>query len=460
MEFGEQMLSIQKQLNYHLTNKKKLRFKIFKELKKNQNLSYVDILVSQEKKLKELLSHAFTSVPYYKRIFNEFSIENKKWENDVFSFVQEFPVLLRENIQTEFHSLHSLDYQKRKPFKESSGGSQGTPVFLTQDESFYENSEANFFQLKQWRNLDPFDSVIKIWGAERDTFHGKKNWWSYTKDFLRNRLILNSFILTSENIAKYINYINKHQPKLIESYTNSIYEIAKYAIENDISIKNQHAIQTGAGTLYDFMRETIEEVFHCKVFNHYGGREVSSIASECSAHNGLHLLMGHTFTEIVDENDKPCPPGKEGRILVTTLNNYSMPLIRYDIGDIGILKKYEPCKCGCNYPKLDKVIGRKAEIIKSEKGTIVPEYFIHLIGVSYNDGSIESFQVIQKHINHIQIKVVKNGEVKKSLIDGIIDKIKLVMSEDCVVDFDFVSSIPKTVTGKIKYVISELDDEQ
>jgi len=95
-----------------------------------------------------------------------------------------------------------------------------------------------------------------------------------------------------------------------------------------------------------FMREKVEEVFGCPVYNRYGSREVGDIAGECKYHQGLHVLPWGSYVEIVDEAGNLVEPGVEGRILVTCLTNYAMPLIRYDIGDRGALAGEFKCPCG------------------------------------------------------------------------------------------------------------------
>ena len=134
-----------------------------------------------------------------------------------------------------------------------------------------------------------------------------------------------------------------------------------------------------------------------------------------------------------------------------------MPLIRYKLGDIGVLKEDDLCNCGCNYPKLQKVLGRSSDIIKNKRGEIlVPEYFVYLIGVTCNKGNIKQFQVIQEKIDELRLKIVKSDDLTFEELKDIEEKIKTVMGEDCKVIFDFVDEIPKTPTGKFLYTISRI----
>jgi phenylacetate-CoA ligase len=316
------------------------------------------------------------------------------------------------------------------------------------------NNLANFFIAQSWRGAAPYDDIIYIWGAERDIFAGKKPFMASVKDFFGNRLRFNSFKMSEALMIDCINALNKHKPKLIIAYVQSMYELARFAKTNRLHVEKQHAVHAAAGTMYDFLREEIEEVFQCKVFNHYGSREVGAIASECDAHDGLHMMSEHTLVEVVDEEGRACKPGEKGEIVVTTLNNFSMPLIRYKIGDIGVKQAYSPCSCGCSYPKLQEVVGRSTDIFSTKSGIkVYGAYFTHLF---YYIDWIKSFQVIQDDFDLINVKIVKAGKEKQESLDEIEAKIKLVMGEDCRVVFHFVDSIPKTKTGKLLYTVSKI----
>lgn len=367
-------------------------------------------------------------------------------------------MLNKESINQEFKRLTSEDVFDRKAFVNASGGSTGLPVQLLQDEQFYEQTIGHHFLINSWRDADPFDSVIKIWGAERDTFIGRKPFDMVIRDFMRNRITLNCFYMDSATMMRYIDILNRHRPSLIIAYAQSMYEIAKYAFQTGYTVLPQKAIHTGAGTLYGFMREQIESVFQCKVFDHYGTREVGPIASECHAHQGLHVLLENNIVEVIDDDGIQCPAGKEGEIVVTNLQNYSMPLIRYRIGDRGVLSPDQRCDCGCTYPKLQKVTGRSSDVfVTQDNELIMPEYFIHLMGVILYHKNIEQFQVIQKDYDRLCFKLASSTQIPQTLFNQVSDKTKHLMGRECKVEFEIVDKIDKSPTGKYRYTIREID---
>ena len=245
------------------------------------------------------------------------------------------------------------------------------------------------------------------------------------KEWLQNIKILNSFNMSEEKMSDYVGQINKYKPSLIEAYVQSIYELAKFIKKHNLKVYSPNGIITSAGTLYPEMRNLIEEVFKTKVFNRYGSREASALACSCRENNELHKNIFTKYTEILDKNLKPCKPGQIGDVYVTTLNNYSMPLISYKIGDMAIPSD-KKCSCGRGMPLIEKVIGRSMEVFKTKEGKIIPgEFFIHFIGVVYNKDAISKFQVIQKDYDQIRIKaIIKNSKEFKKIKSKINASIK------------------------------------
>ena len=440
-------------LRIHLKNK--VFLKSFNKLKQNQSLSYLSNQNNQLEKLNKILTHAYNHIPYYHKLFNDLNlVSNKKIILNSLDDIQKIPFLTKDIIREEEKNLYADDYQKRFSFTNSSGGSTGEPVLFVQDAQYTLSNQLNTQLAYSWRGMTLYDEMVVLWGAERDIFEGKRSLRSKLEDIYLNRVILNSFAMSEDDMLRYITVLNQKRPKLIKAYAQSIYELAKFAKENKIEVKKQYAIHLAAGTVYDFMRELIEEVFQCKAYNYYGSREVGSIASECRVQDGLHIMQEHTLLEVINSEGKVCKAGEEGEIVLTTLENYSMPLIRYKVGDIGILKKYDSCDCGCTYDKLQKIVGRTTDLFKGRDGKKIDgEYFTHLF---YFVPWIKQFQVIQNCLDEIIIKIVKNSNIVETDIIDITQKIKMVMGEECQVIFQYVEEIPKTVTGKFRYTISNV----
>jgi phenylacetate-CoA ligase len=171
-------------------------------------------------------------------------------------------------------------------------------------------------------------------------------------------------------------------------------------------------------------------------------------------------VFGETaVVEVVDDEGRAVGEGEEGELLVTTLSNYTMPLIRYRIGDRAV-RGADLCSCGRPYPLLDRVLGRTEScVVRPGGGIVLPEFFIHVIGVEHNDGSIAKFQVVQESLRGLTVVVVPSegaGERALANADSIRARIVQAMG-DCEVEFALVDRIEPTPTGKHLYVVNKME---
>lgn len=405
-------------------------------IKKLDKLSVKDKKKYQDKKLKEILLHASKNVPYCIKILKDSKVVvDGKVNLDNFKNI---PILTKEIIRRENKNMYSCDYKNRGFYENTSGGSTGEPVRFLQDKNYNDWNIANKIFLKHKAGQDVGAKELRFWGSERDLLEGKEKLSIRFRNWLYSRREFNTFKMSEREMKEYVDKWNDFKPDWVESYVQSVYEFAKFLKANNLKIHSpKNGILTSAGTLYPEMKELIEEVFCCIVYNRYGSREVGDMAC---GRDELDLSFWNHRVETV-ENDK---------IIVTLFNNFSMPLVRYDIGDMAVKK---------NDFELEKVIGRGMEMFKTRDGKIIPsEFFIHFIGVVYNNNAIAKFQVIQKDYDDVLIKVVLRD--KKSFNDNrmnIENAIKKEMGNSCKINWDFVNDIEPAKSGKYLYTICEIE---
>jgi phenylacetate-CoA ligase len=339
--------------------------------------------------LVRMLQHCQKSAPYYRELIEQ---SGQRYVRDPQRFLSRFPILTKDIIRQNFARLQSDDLDSRNWTYNSSGGSTGEPIRLIQDRQFTDYQMAIQWLSFTWAGRNLGEPGVHLWGSERDILHQTVGLKKKVLNLLTNDRYFNAFLMTPEKMSRYLQFLNTHPPKFIIAYVQSIYELAQFAISEHITVTPQEAIMTLAGTLYPFMREKIEAVFHCKIFNRYGSREVGDIACECEAHAGLHVFPWGNYIEIVDDEGHPVPNGVEGNILVTNLNNFAMPLIRYAIGDRGMLSLSDQCSCGRQGQILERLSGRNVDVFRKRDGTLIDgEYFTHLL---YFKNWVQKFQVV------------------------------------------------------------------
>jgi len=398
--------------------------------------------------LQKLLLHARQNVTFYstrlKTITEDGDLDFNEFCN--------IPLLTKDDIRKHGKELTSKDIDTRKWYYNSSGGSTGEPVRFIQDELLDRWCQAS--KRIYYENLVGIDELavkkILLWGSERDIFKGTIGLKAKAMNWLTNTRLLNSFRMSEEDMKRYVKIINSYKPDLIRAYAGSLYEICKFIEKKGMSIHRPKVIVSSAEKLTKEMREKMESVFNTKVHDFYGSREVDAIAGECDACS-LHIFTFNNHVEVLNEHNYSVNEGEMGRITVTTLHNYSMPLIRFEIGDTAILGP-KKCKCGSPLPTLKEVSGRTTDhFIREDKTIIHGEYFTHLF---YLKDWLKAFQVVQEDYRKIRILAVLLDNPNDAEKKDIEHKIRLVMGKNCAITWDFVEEIPKTPSGKHIYTKS------
>jgi len=420
-------------------------YNLFKNIRCND-----DIIKYQYALLINLLIHAEEKVPYYHSLLKNFDIISDGTVN--IEKFQNIPLMTKEIIRSNPKSLISNDYINRRAYYQTSGGSTGEPVKLMHDKAYQKGRNAvNYYYYRDILGIDWYEiKKIFLWGSLRDILKNKPSFKSKISHWINNIVFLNSFRMTERDMEQYIGVINSYKPELIFGYAGSLHELSKFASKNHLHIRSPNYVVSAAETLRDDMRADIEEAFGTKVYNFYGSREVSNLAGECS--KGLmHTFDFWNYLEVLDDDNRPVKEGEEGKVVVTNLVNYSMPLIRYEIGDLAIRGPVQ-CTCGCNLATLKMVTGRTSDPFIKKDGTILHTgYFTHLF---YFREWIHSFQIIQEEYLKIRIRFVPCGVIKPQEKADIEEKIRFVMGNDCAIIWEIVEEIPKTSNGKYLYRIS------
>ncbi|MFQ5753862.1 MAG: phenylacetate--CoA ligase family protein, partial [bacterium] len=343
-------------------------------------------------------------------------------------------------------------------YENSSGGSTGEPVRLIQDRYYRDWVLAIKMLDDLWGGYLSGEKKMLLWGSERDLLVDRETLKFRLSKWLRNEIWLNAFRMTSDKMRGYIKQINTFRPLQILAYAESIYELARFIDRDGLKLDYRpQAIMTSAGTMDSHKREIIERVFRVPVFNRYGSREVGDIACECESHKGLHVHAPTHYVEILRPDGSPTEPGETGEIVVTSLINHVMPLIRYRIGDMGAWSE-KACVCGRSWPLLKEVTGRTSDyfILKNGDRFRLPTFWF------IANNWIKKYQVIQEDYKLITVFIVPlrgannpHQKYRQSLM--VLKKnIKGALGHDCQVNFDFVREITPTASGKFCYTLSKV----
>ena len=391
----------------------------------------------QQVRLGKLIQHAYYTTPYYRELLKTDTPD-----------ITQIPPLEKWNIREDLDRLCSDRFTREERIKNTTGGSTGTPLTFYQDRNYWNQRNLSVYYFDQWAGSDLGEPQLIIWGAPAD-LKGDEHWKYRLNTFWRNQYWLNGFHLTDEEMHAAFEKMNRCHPQTILTYPSSLYQFAAFLYENGLIPKWQlKGIISSAEMLHPHYRALAEDVFRTKVYNRYGGREVGLIAMECKE-GRMHINCRDIYLEI----DSPNPYTQPGEILITQLNNYAMPFIRYRIGDIGILSD-ELCLCGNQLPILDDLLGRTTATFRTRTGTLVHGgYFTQQF---YGIDGVNQFQIIQESFKHCVLKLVINERWTEAARRYLVQSIQRILGGDVVVTVEFVEEIPLSTSGKREFTISKL----
>jgi phenylacetate-CoA ligase len=405
-----------------------------------------------EEGLRRILLHSAGYVPHYA---GELRGREDEIDADPVAVLRTLPILTREVLRGEMTRLYSGDIDKRDASEQTSGGSTGEPVRIMQDVDYRAMEIAVSMLQGSWTGWRFGEPEIWISGSEREILEGRADLGKRLGSRLTGRRYVNAFKLTPADMRQVLADLNRERPRLIVGYAHTLGDLASFAEEESIDIAPQQAIVSTASTLHPLVRERVERVFGCGVFNQYGSREVGDIACQCAEGGDLHVLPWTNFVEIVDDGGRLVGPGEEGRVIVTSLGNYAMPLIRYEVGDRARRSAADqpPCGCGRGGERLAEVLGRIGDTFKGLDGShIASGYFIHML---FFYDFIKQFQVIQTAPAKLVYRIVPTSQPEAGELEEIAAKTRAAMGEGCAIEFELEEEIPVTASGKRRYTICE-----
>jgi phenylacetate-CoA ligase len=403
-------------------------------------LSSIEIENYQKDKLEKLLKYATENSVYYKKL------EITAVKNNPIEFLKSFPILTKSILKENTDIL--LTEPKINLLKNGSSGSTGEQTIVYWSKKEQTVNRATQLLWWKWGKYTIGDRLIQTGITPSRT--GLKKY----KDFFFRTTYIQAFSHNAEEIACFLKSLNPKKEYILAGYASSLFVFSKIAKENNINIKIKSAISWG-DKLFAHYKIAIQDAFGCTTYESYGSAEGFMIGAQKDL-DYLYIMSPNVFVEIVDDNGNEIEDGKLGNIVVTNLNGFAMPLIRYQIGDLAIklpMEKY-PKDRELNLPLFEKIIGRDTDIVKTPSGNYL---IVHsFTGIFEHIAEIKQFCVVQNNLCGITILYVKDSNFKPAILTAISEKIKQQLNEPFEISFEEVQKINATPSGKPQLIISNL----
>ena len=420
-----------------------------KEMNEIQYWSKDQLEEFQWEKINHIITHAYKTVPFYKQKFDQYGIKVKDIQN--FEDFKKIPFLKKEEVRDNYSDMVSSKASKRITLTHSSG-TMGKPINIYRDPFSFSIDRAVKMRCLKWYNVDYGAKEARIWGlsTNRLTFEKQR-----IQDILLNRIRMAPFNLTLKEVDSFNKKISHFKPEVLYGWLSGVFKFSQIANENNLDITHNFlkVIVVTAEPLNSFQREIIENTFQKKVANEYGCSETGVIAFNCPE-GYMHLMSDSVYVEF-EKNDKT----GVSEILLTDIKNLSMPLIRYQIGDVGSLyHSSKLCKCGITFPRMEIINGRGLDLLKTLNGRYVHGGLLAYIGFDLIQkyDSIKDFRIIQDENYNIIVRYVKEKNFQNVILSEFKKRIKKHLGEKINVEFIQEDEIPLESSGKQRFVISKL----
>lgn len=410
------------------------------------------ILQRQWERVVPLVEHAWNTTSFWPRRLREAGFTSGRidsWEQ-----FGKIPLLTKADLRAHQQAMLSEAYRDAELHHRKTSGSTGVSVHVVVDDAAQQFHRACTLRSDQWTDWRLGERVAAIWGNPE---YLKRGWRGRLRNALLDRATyLDTLKMDEAAMDRFAKELRRRPPVLLFGHAHSLYLFAEFLRCRKSADIRPRGILSTAMVLHDWERKTIEEVFECPVTNRYGCEEVSLIACECERHEGLHINADALYVEVLRRDGTPAAAGEPGMVVVTDLTNRAMPILRYQVGDMAVLRGRR-CGCGRGLPMLERVEGRVADYVVTPRGELIS-------GISLTENfavmvpGIAQLQIVQEELDRFVFRIVRGpdfGEVSLATIRSLVAE---RFGPDVRYQCDYVSRIPQEPSGKYRFCTSKVEN--
>jgi len=411
-----------------------LRYRLLQPLLAHEAFSAEQLQHYQQQQFNTMVHFAIQHTDFYRDSYQ--GIDGPEFE------ATDLPVLTRETVIARRDAMLAGGLEQPGLKLGYTGGSTGKPLAFYYTDEKTEHMRAGMMRSYRWAGWWPGDKVLNFWGAQQD-IRKPRTPGDRLRRYAAAEKTLGAYEFSDTELLNWARQVQAWRPTLLQGYASILTELALFVRRRHMRMPATiKGVYSTAEVLYDWQRTAIESAFSCTVFNQYGSREVPNIGLQC-AHGSFHVFSDLVKLESIAVDG-------EQRLLVTSLTNRIMPMIRYQLGDLGRLQEGQ-CSCGSPFPLLALDVCRKNDLIVTPAGRkIYPSYFVHLL-----DGysGIQQFQFEQTGADRIVLRLCATQDVVDAVGPALKSRLQVDLGRDMALQAVRVLTIPRSRSGKHRSVI-------
>ncbi len=407
------------------------------ELARTEAFSREELKEYQFVKFKRLVEHVYKNVPYYRTRMESEGLTPADFRD--MGDIMRLPIMTKKEIRDNHADLRTAGSDRPMKIVEfQTGGTTGEPLEFVRNAECVSFSRAAILRSYTWAGYRLGDPILVLTGGA--LMASPLDFKQRVGFTLMNFHFLPAFQLRRDTLDQYVDVVRKSKIRYIRGYSTVIYEFAVLCEKTGVKDIEFSAAFPTAEMITPAQADTIRRVFRCKIFDQYGCAEVNALTHDC-AEGRRHVIEEHVVIEDIDN-----------ALVLTDLDNYAQPFIRYSNGDRGRISQ-EPCPCGRNLTVLEEFMGRDSDFVYMRSGDRLPGiFFHHLMG---NFAGVAQFQLIQDRRDELLLRIVRNSEYTTD--DELQLKRVVLEHSDIEPVIEYCDAIERTGTGKITSVICNID---
>ena len=412
--------------------------------------------------LQVLLRHAAATVPFHAERLRHAGIDPHEPLTE--AAWARLPILTRRDVRDAGDLLHasSIPASHGATGETTTGGSTGIPVRVRRSAVDTLTWSAVAIREEIWHRDDMLGFIVRVRASPAGLTEEQRR-QVRTADGLQRaswgppaallwQTGRSAILDYTTPVSRQAEFLRRMEAMYLFTVPSNLRLLLSHCRDNHIVLPDLRAVWTISEVVDGSLRKFCHDIFGVRIVSNYSAAETGYIALQCPDHDHYHVQSEVIFVEVLNDAGDPCAPGEIGRVVITPLHNFAMPLLRYELGDEAEVGA--PCPCGRGLPVLRRVVGRTFDFLTLPSGEkrrpILNHYRLAEVA------AIREFQIVQRSLHQIEVLMVLGcplSEEEKATITA-------VLAGELGGEFDIVltpcEAIPRTAAGKLRPFISDL----
>ena len=393
----------------------------------------------QLRQLQALIDHAAKTVPYYEETLR--NLAGLKPGRLSMEAVRGLPILTRTDIQEAGRALitRALPPEHGPMADSRTTGSTGQPVVVKATALTSLFYQALSLRYHAWHRRDLSLKNVTLKAMKPDMDVERLGGWAGSA--ITGPAFQFNHALPA---ARLLDMVVDEDPDYLQMHPSTLRAMIEVSEETGNKPKRLREVRTVSEVLDPEVRLMCERTWGVPIADNYSAQEFSIIALQCPAHPHLHVQSENVLVEVLDGAGQSCAPGQTGRLVITALNNFASPLIRYENGDFAQVGP--PCPCGRSLPVLSRIAGRERNLAVLPNGDRVTPVLD--VGSPLMDLPVRQYQYVQKSLEEIEVRLVVARPLTGDEEARIADFLARSLRHPFACRFVYVDEIPRLASGK------------